>query len=97
MMVLTLDGVYGKISMNDILQLQTRYNNPNNWRDNIPPKQGYHNQHEQTLNNKDLHHQFKPVKHPQIKIYTVIYYLAIDWLWLESLDLRRLFATEQGF
>ena len=47
-----IDGVYGENSMNDILQLQTRYNNPNNWRDNIPPKQGYHNQHEHTLNNK---------------------------------------------
>ena len=43
-----IDGVYGENSMNDILQLQTRYNNPNNWRDNIPPKQGYHNQHEHT-------------------------------------------------
>ena len=38
--------------MNDILQLQTRYNNPNNWRDNIPTKPGYYNQHEHTLNNK---------------------------------------------
>ena len=47
-----IDGVYGENSMNDILQLQTRYNNPNNWRDNIPPKQGYHNQHEHTLNYK---------------------------------------------
>ena len=47
-----LDGVYGENSMNDINHIQTRYNNPNNWRDNIPPKQGYHNQHEHTLNNK---------------------------------------------
>ncbi len=47
-----IDGVYGENSMNDILQLQTRYNNPNNWRYNIPPKQGYHNQHEHTLNYK---------------------------------------------
>jgi len=38
--------------MNDINHIQTRYNNPNNWRDNIPQKQGYHNQHEHTLNNK---------------------------------------------
>ena len=37
--------------MNDITHLQTRYNNPNNWRDNIQPKQGYHNQYEHTLNN----------------------------------------------
>ena len=47
-----LDGVYGENSMNDITQLQTRYNNPNNWRDNIQPKQGYYNQHEHTLNYK---------------------------------------------
>ena len=47
-----IDAVYGENSMNDILQLQTRYNNPNNWRDNIPSKQGYYNQHEHTLNNK---------------------------------------------
>ena len=47
-----IDGVYGENSMNDILQLQTRYNNPNNWRDNIQPKQGYYNQHEHTLNYK---------------------------------------------
>ena len=46
-----LDGVYGENSMNDITHLQTRFNNPNNWRDNILPKQGYHNQHEHTLNN----------------------------------------------
>ena len=37
--------------MNDITHLQNRYNNPNNWRDNIQPKQGYHNQNEHTLNN----------------------------------------------
>ena len=47
-----IDAVYGGNSMNDILQLQTRYNNPNNWRDNIQSKQGYYNQHEHTLNNK---------------------------------------------
>ena len=47
-----IDGVYGENSMNDILQLQTRYNNPNNWRDNIPPKHGYYNQNEHTLNYK---------------------------------------------
>ena len=45
-----LDGVYGENSLNDITQLQTRYNNPNNWRDNIPPKIGYYNQHEHTNN-----------------------------------------------
>ena len=45
-----LDGVYGENSLNDITQFQTRYNNPNNWRDNIPPKHGYHNQHEHTNN-----------------------------------------------
>ena len=47
-----IDGVYGENSMNDILQLQTRYNNPNNWRDNIQPKHGYYNQNEHTLNYK---------------------------------------------
>ena len=47
-----VDGIYGAHSMNDILQLQTRYNNPNNWRDNIQPKHGYHNQNEHTLNYK---------------------------------------------
>jgi len=46
-----IDGVYGENSMNDILQLQTRYNNPNNWRDNIPSKHGYYNQNEHTNNN----------------------------------------------
>ena len=45
-----LDGVYGENSLNDITHLQTRYNNPNNWRDNIPPKIGYYNQHEHTNN-----------------------------------------------
>ena len=45
-----LDGVYGENSLNDITHLQTRYNNPNNWRDNIPPKTGYYNQHEHTFN-----------------------------------------------
>ncbi len=38
--------------MNDITQHQTRFNNPNNWLDNIPSKLGYHNQFEQTLNYK---------------------------------------------
>ena len=28
-----VDGVYGENSMNDITQLQTRFNNPNNWRE----------------------------------------------------------------
>ena len=46
-----IDGVYGIHSMNDITQHQTRFNNPNNWLDNIQPKQGYHNQYEHTLNN----------------------------------------------
>ena len=32
--------------------MQTPQNNPYNWRDNIQGKQGYHNQHEHTLNNK---------------------------------------------
>ena len=36
--------------MNDITQLQTNLNHPNNWRDNIPPKHGHHNQHEYTNN-----------------------------------------------
>ena len=47
-----VEGLYGNHSLNDITQLQTRYNNPNNWRDNIPPKPGYYNQNEHTLNNK---------------------------------------------
>ena len=45
-----LDGVYGENSLNDITQFQTRYNNPNNWRDNIQPKHGYYNQYEHTNN-----------------------------------------------
>jgi len=45
-----IDGVYGENSLNDITKLQTRYNNPNNWRDNIPAHQGYYNQHEHTNN-----------------------------------------------
>ncbi len=45
-----VDGVYGFHSLNDITQFQTNLNNPNNWRDNIPPKQGYYNQHEHTNN-----------------------------------------------
>ena len=47
-----IDGVYGNHSMNDITQHQTRFNNPNNWLDNIQSKQGYHNQFEHTLNNR---------------------------------------------
>ncbi len=47
-----LDGVYGVNSMNEITQHQTRFENPNNWQDNIQPKQGYYNQNEHTLNNK---------------------------------------------
>jgi len=47
-----MDGVYGLHSMNDIVQHQTRFNNPNNWQDNIPSKIGYYNQFEHTLNNK---------------------------------------------
>jgi hypothetical protein len=47
-----IDGVYGHNSMNDINHIQSRENNPNNWRDNIQSKPGYHNQHEHTLNNK---------------------------------------------
>lgn len=47
-----IDGVYGNHSMNDITQHQTRFNNPNNWLDNIQSKQGYHNQFEHTLNYK---------------------------------------------
>ena len=47
-----IDGVYGHNSMNDITHLQTRFNNPNNWRDNIPSQHGFHNQNEHTLNNK---------------------------------------------
>ena len=47
-----MDGVYGLHSMNDIVQHQTRENNPNNWLDNIQGKSGYYNQNEHTLNNK---------------------------------------------
>ena len=47
-----IDGVYGHNSMNDINHIQTRQNNPNNWLDNIQPKQGYYNQYEHTLNYK---------------------------------------------
>ena len=47
-----MDGVYGNHSMNDITQHQTRFNNPNNWLDNIPSKPGYYNQDEHTLNNR---------------------------------------------
>jgi hypothetical protein len=45
-----VDGVYGVHSMNDITQHQTRFNNPNNWLDNIPSKPGYYNQNEHTNN-----------------------------------------------
>ena len=45
-----IDGVYGANSLNDITHHQTNLNNPNNWRDNIPTKQGYHNQNEHTNN-----------------------------------------------
>ena len=45
-----VDGVYGNHSMNDITQHQTRFNNPNNWLDNIPSKPGYYNQNEHTNN-----------------------------------------------
>ena len=47
-----VDGLYGNHSLNDVTQLQNRYNNPNNWGDNIPSKPGYYNQNEHTLNNK---------------------------------------------
>ena len=45
-----VDGLYGNDSMNAIMQLQTNYNNPNNWRDNLPAKVGYYNQNEHTGN-----------------------------------------------
>ena len=45
-----IDGVYGHNSMNDINHLNTNINNPNHWRDNIPPKHGYYNQNEHTNN-----------------------------------------------
>ena len=47
-----IDGVYGAHSMNDITQHQTRFNNPNNWSDNICSKSGYYNQNDPNLNNK---------------------------------------------
>jgi hypothetical protein len=47
-----VEGLYGNHSLNDVTQLQTRYNNPNNWGDNISSKPGYYNQNEHTLNNK---------------------------------------------
>ncbi len=43
-----MDGVYGLHSTNDITQHQTRFNNPNNWQDNIQSKPGYYNQNEYT-------------------------------------------------
>jgi len=46
-----VDGLYNNHSMNDIMQLQTPQNNPNNWRDNIPSKPLYYNQDEHTNNN----------------------------------------------
>ena len=45
-----VNGLYGMDSMNDIMKLQTHDNNPNNWRDILPAKVGYHNQHEHTNN-----------------------------------------------
>ncbi len=39
-----MDGVYGLHSMNDITQHQTRFNNPNNWQDNIQSRPAYYNQ-----------------------------------------------------
>ena len=47
-----VDGIYGNHSMNDITQHQTRFNNPNNWSDNICSKSGYYNQNDPQLNNK---------------------------------------------
>ena len=47
-----VDGVYGNHSMNDITQHQTRFNNPNNWQDNIQSKPGYYDKNKHTLNNK---------------------------------------------
>ena len=35
-----VEGLYGNHSLNDVTQLQTRYNNPNNWGDNISSKPG---------------------------------------------------------
>ena len=55
-----MDGVYGIHSMNDIVQHQNRFNNPNNWQDNIQGKPGYYNQDEHTLNNK------RPISYIQI-------------------------------
>ncbi len=47
-----VDGVHGFHSLNDITQFQTRYNNLNNWSDNICSKSGYYNQSDPTINNK---------------------------------------------
>ena len=55
-----MDGVYGNHSMNDIVQHQTRFNNPNNWQDNIKSKPGYYDQNEHTLNNK------RPISYMQV-------------------------------
>ena len=55
-----MDCVYGLHSMNDITQHQTRFNNPNNWQDNIQGKSGYYKQDEHTLNNK------RPISYIQI-------------------------------
>ena len=46
----TLGDAWGIDSMNAVTHLQTPQNNPNNWRDNIPNKQGYYNQYEHTNN-----------------------------------------------
>jgi hypothetical protein len=55
-----MDCVYGNHSMNDIVQHQNRFNNPNNWQDNIQSKPGYYNQNEHTLNNK------RPISYMQV-------------------------------
>jgi hypothetical protein len=46
----TLGDAWGIDSMNDVMHNRTPQNNPNNWRDNIPNKQGYYNQNEHTNN-----------------------------------------------
>ena len=46
----TLGDAWNIDSLNAVMHNQTPQNNPNNWRDNIPMKQGYYNQNEHTNN-----------------------------------------------
>jgi hypothetical protein len=52
--------------MIDITQHQTRFNNPNNWLDNMQPKQGCFSQYEHTLNYK---RQTSSINEEGVKMY----------------------------